>query len=118
ISMTLDVQFMTMIAMALCGIYLGIAQETFRRFTPHWKSNRFLAYFMEITFWLSQVMIIFYILFRVNSGELRMYVFLALLLGVSAYQVFVAAIYKRVLEMIIRIITVVYQFLKRLIQLL
>src|SRR5699024_5483544 len=101
--MTLDVQFMTMAAMTLSGIYLGIAQETFRRFKPHWKPNRFLLYFMEIAFWLFQVALIFYVLFLVNAGELRLYVFLALFLGISMYQVLVASVYKRLLEMIVRI---------------
>lgn len=116
--MTLDVQFMTMITMIICGIYLGIVHETFRRFQPLWKSNRFLLYFMEIAFWLSQVTIIFYVLFLVNAGELRVYVFLALLLGVSAYKVLVASVYKRVLEMIIRFTAAVYHFFERVVHVL
>lgn len=114
--MTLDVQFMTMVTMILCGIYLGIAQETFRRFQPNWKSNRFLLYFMEIAFWLSQVTLIFYVLYLVNAGELRVYVLLALFLGVSAYQVLVAPVYKHVLEIGIRMATAVYRFLKQVVQ--
>ncbi|GGB51192.1 hypothetical protein GCM10011409_30950 [Lentibacillus populi] len=114
--MTLDVQFMTMIVMVISGFYLGIIQETFRRFQPHWKENRFLRYFMEITFWLSQVLLLFYVLFRVNAGELRFYVFLALLLGFAAYQALAAHAYKRLLEYVIRVIAACYHFLEKLIQ--
>lgn len=115
-TLDLDVQFLTMVTMILCGIYLGIVQETFRRFQPHWSSNRFLLYVMEIGFWLSQVILIFYALFLVNAGELRFYVFLALFLGFAAYQALVAPIYKRVLEIIIRAIAAVYRFLERMVQ--
>lgn len=114
--MTLSVQFLTLIAMVSSGFYLGIVQETFRRFTPYWKSSIFLTYLLEITFWLTQTGIIFYVLFRVNAGELRLYVFLACLLGFSMYQVFGKVVYKRILESIIRIATSIIRFLKNLIQ--
>ncbi|MEN1966451.1 spore cortex biosynthesis protein YabQ [Lentibacillus sp. N15] len=114
--MTLDVQFLTMVVMAISGVYLGAALETFHRFQPSWKSNRFLLYFMEIAFWLSQVLLLFYVLFRVNSGELRVYVFLALFLGFSAYKALIAPLYKRLLEIIIRIIVMCYRFLENVIK--
>ncbi|MUK88063.1 spore cortex biosynthesis protein YabQ [Ornithinibacillus sp. L9] len=113
--MTLNVQFLTMIAMVLGGFYLGIALETFRRFARHWKKHTILAYVMEISFWLTQTFILYYILFRVNSGELRVYVFVACLLGFSIYQVVAANIYKRILERLIIIIADIYQFLARVV---
>ncbi|MFC4024114.1 spore cortex biosynthesis protein YabQ [Oceanobacillus longus] len=114
--MTLSVQFLTLIAMVSSGFYLGIIQETFRRFTPYWKNSIFLTYFLEISFWLTQTGIIFYVLFRVNAGELRLYVFLACLLGFSMYQVFAKSIYKIALEWIIQITTAIYRFFKSLFQ--
>ncbi|WP_068675818.1 spore cortex biosynthesis protein YabQ [Oceanobacillus sp. Castelsardo] len=114
--MTLSVQFMTMISMVLSGFYLGIALDTFRRFTPYWKRKIVLTYFMEICFWLTQTVVLFYILFQVNSGEIRFYIFIACLLGFAIYQVFAATIYKKVLEQIIRIITNIYRFCKRIVQ--
>lgn len=101
--------------MVLGGFYLGIAQETFRRFARHWKSRTFLAYFMEVSFWLTQTFILYYILFRVNSGELRVYVFVAGLLGFSIYQVIAANIYKRLLERLIVIGIDIYEFLARVV---
>ncbi|MGY0694535.1 spore cortex biosynthesis protein YabQ [Virgibacillus sp. FSP13] len=116
--MTLNVQFMTMIVMIISGFYLGIIQETFRRFKPHWKDNKFFVYFMEVAFWLSQVLLVFYVLFLVNAGELRFYVFLALFLGFSIYQALAAPLYKWLLEHLIRIIVTCYRFMERLIQIL
>ncbi|MED4473392.1 spore cortex biosynthesis protein YabQ [Oceanobacillus caeni] len=114
--MTISVQFMTMVSMVLSGFYLGIALDTFRRFTPYWKRKVVLAYLMEICFWLTQTAILFYILFLVNSGEIRFYIFIACLLGFAMYQVFAATIYKKILEHIIRIVTNIYLFCKRVVQ--
>ncbi|GAB3054625.1 spore cortex biosynthesis protein YabQ [Virgibacillus ainsalahensis] len=114
--MTLSVQFMTMIAMVLSGFYLGIIQDTFRRFTMYWKQRIIFSYLIEVVFWLTQTAIIFYVLFRVNGGELRLYIFLAGLLGFAMYQVFAAGIYKRILERIILIIAGIYRFCKKVVQ--
>lgn len=107
--MTLDVQFMTMISMILGGLYLGMALETFRRLFHSLKNNRLLTYVMEITFWMIQAMILFYILFRVNGGEIRIYSTIASLLGFAAYQAIVAPGYKRLLELTIKVVISVYQ---------
>ncbi|MFB4168685.1 spore cortex biosynthesis protein YabQ [Virgibacillus sp. JSM 102003] len=116
--MTLSVQFLTMASMVLGGFYLGIINDTYRRFSIHWKQNKIFTYFMEISFWLTQTMLLYYLLFRVNSGELRFYVFIACLLGFSVYQVTTANAYKQLLEHIIRIGLKIYQFIVRLVQVL
>ena len=117
--MTLSIQVLTMVSMIAGGFYLGIALDTFRRFGRHWKSNTLLVYFMEISFWLTQVFILYFILFQVNLGELRVYVFVACLLGYAAYQALAATLYKRLLERIIiitsRIYRMVYNLIKNLI---
>ena len=112
--MSLNVQFLTMIAMVLSGFYLGMALETFRRFSPYWKSNVFLTYFFEITFWLSQTFILFYVLYRVNAGELRVYVFIACLLGFSIYHVIAVNVYKKLLEHIVGIVSRILSLLNNI----
>lgn len=100
--MTLSVQFMTIISMIIGGFYLGIMLDTFRRFTVYWKNNNFLTYFLEIFFWLVQMFILFYILFRMNAGEVRFYIIVACLLGFAMYKALAAPLYKKVLEQVIR----------------
>lgn len=114
--MTLDMQFLTMLVMTLGGFYLGMARDTFRRFSLYWRGKLLTTYFMEICFWLTQTFILFYILFLVNGGELRVYIFLACLLGVSMYQVLVAAFYKNVLEGMIRFGTSVCRLIAKTVQ--
>ncbi|HLR40321.1 MAG TPA: spore cortex biosynthesis protein YabQ [Virgibacillus sp.] len=114
--MTLDTQFLTMIFMVLGGLYLGIAKDTFRRFSPYWKNKWFINYVMEICFWLTQTFLLFYVLFRINGGELRVYVFLACLLGFAMYQALASALYKKVLESIIRVFTAIYRLFAKIVR--
>ncbi|RDW15313.1 spore cortex biosynthesis protein YabQ [Oceanobacillus arenosus] len=116
--MTLSIQFLTMATMVLSGIYLGISQDTFRRFTQYWKNQTLLTYFMEICFWLTQAIILFYVLYRVNAGEIRFYIVMACLLGFSMYQVVAANLYKRLLEHVIRVIAGFYRFCAKVVQVL
>lgn len=113
--MTLNVQFTAMICMVLSGFYLGVALETFRRFSPHWKHRKFLVFFLEICFWLSQTFLLYYVLYRINAGELRVYVFLACLLGFSIYQVTIKTLYKKILEQIIHVILSLYRFCQKIV---
>ncbi|QDP38835.1 spore cortex biosynthesis protein YabQ [Radiobacillus deserti] len=113
--MTLTVQFLTIISMIAGGIYLGMAIETFRRFEDAWKKRTIFSYVIEISFWLLQSLILFYLLFRVNQGELRFYILLALLCGYSAYNALFKSLYQRMLEKIIDSFISVYRFSYRMV---
>lgn len=104
--MTLHTQFITMISMVVSGIYLGLATDTFRRLVHPFKSKVYLKYLFEISYWVTQTMIIFYILYNVNHGELRFYIFLACLLGFSMYMALFQTTYKKLLEFLIKVIKV------------
>lgn len=116
--MTLNVQFFTMVFMIISGFYLGIALETFRRFSSLWRHRPVLVYVLEVSFWLIQTFIIFYILYKVNAGELRVYIFLACCLGFAMYQVLAATLYQAALEHVIRLFIVIGGVIKRLCQVL
>lgn len=112
--MTLSVQFTTMAVMVLSGIYLGLAQDTFRRFSIHWKNRTIISYLLEIGFWLLQTLIVFFFLFLVNSGEIRFYIFLACLLGFSFYQALLKNAYRNVLERVISVLRAILNFFKQI----
>lgn len=109
--MTLHVQFITMLTMIAGGIYLGMARDTYLYFASHWINYRWLNYVMEILFWVSQTLILYTLLFLVNFGELRLYIFLACLLGFATYQALVASLYKRILAKIIRLVVAIFNFI-------
>lgn len=115
--MTLQEQFTTITYMIFAGIYLGMTLETYRRFSPIWKHRKVLVYCLEVCFWLIQTFILFYLLYLANYGELRLYVFIACLLGFSIYKALLAPSYQKILESIIQFIIWIYQLVRKVIQL-
>ncbi len=112
--MTLTVQFYTMVAMVAMGVWLGIAMDTYSRFLHPSKKKSMWLYANDVVFWLLQGLLIFYVLYVVNEGELRLYVFLALLCGYAAYRALLQPLYRSVLERIIIIITGLIHFVRTL----
>lgn len=108
--MTLTTQFLTMISMAAMGSYLGAAIDTYNRFLFRSKRKSWLVFLNDIFFWILQGLIFFYVLFVINQGELRFYIFLAILCGFAAYQSLLKRGYARVLEIIINMIISIYRY--------
>ena len=99
--MTLSTQFMTMLAMIGMGIFFGAALDTYNRFLKRRKRKSWLVFINDVLFWILQSLFIFFVLFRVNQGELRFYIFIALLCGFAGYQSVFKGIYLKWLEMLI-----------------
>ena len=113
--MSLKVQFYSMIAMVGMGAYLGMALDTYHRFLNR-KRKKLLVYFTDILFWIFQGLLIFYVLYSVNEGELRFYILLAILCGFAAYQSLLQKLYKRILEFVIHIILRTINVIVRIVQ--
>ncbi|RHW31814.1 spore cortex biosynthesis protein YabQ [Neobacillus notoginsengisoli] len=100
--MTLTTQFMTMAAMIASGFFFGAMLDTYQRFLNRPKRKSWIAFINDILFWAVQALLIFYVLYLVNKGEIRFYIFIALLCGFAAYQALFKKIYLWMLEKVIR----------------
>ncbi len=116
--MTLSTQFLTMLSMIGMGSLFGVMFDTYQRFLDRPNRKSWIVFFNDLLFWVIQALIIFYILFLVNNGELRFYIFVALLCGFAAYQSLFKGIYLKLLELMIKTVIAIYQFLTRAFQLL
>ncbi|MCM3729301.1 spore cortex biosynthesis protein YabQ [Neobacillus cucumis] len=116
--MTLSTQFLTMLSMIGMGSLFGAMFDTYQRFLNRPKQKAWIVFINDILFWVIQALIIFYTLFIVNSGELRFYIFIALLCGFAAYQALFKGIYLRLLELLIQSVIAIYNFIRKMIQLL
>lgn len=96
--MTLTVQFMSMLSMAAMGVWLGAAIDTYSRFVGKRHSFDSRTALLDLSFWAVQAILIFYILYQVNFGEVRIFVFIALLLGYAMYQALFKSFYNHALE--------------------
>ncbi|OZM55835.1 spore cortex biosynthesis protein YabQ [Lottiidibacillus patelloidae] len=111
--MSLSVQFLTTLAMIAMGVEVGAALDTYKRFIEKQKS--IILFINDFLFWVCQGLLIFLVLLNVNEGELRIFVFLALLCGYAMYQSLFKSIYMRLLERLISITITLYRFLRKLI---
>ncbi|ADI25127.1 spore cortex biosynthesis protein YabQ [Geobacillus sp. G4] len=96
--MNVSIQLYTMLAMIGMGGWLGLAWDTYSRMLKRHERAHWLVFVNDVLFWAVQALIVFYVLLFVNEGELRFYLFLALLCGYAAYQSLLRSFYVRVLE--------------------
>ncbi len=115
--MTLSTQFITMISMVLSGVYVGASYHTFKRLERLWFSSIVWKYLLELTYWLLQAVVLYGILFLINEGILRFYVFLAIICGYAMYKSLFEKPFSRLLDVIFRIFHHIYRFLYRTIEL-
>ncbi|RFU62652.1 spore cortex biosynthesis protein YabQ [Peribacillus glennii] len=116
--MTLSVQFYTLLAMIGMGSYFGAALDTYNRFLKRSKRKSWIVFINDFLFWVVQGLIIFYVLFLVNEGELRLYSFIALFCGFSAYQALMKGLFLRCLEAVIKFILATGNFIAKSFQIL
>ncbi|MGJ7913668.1 spore cortex biosynthesis protein YabQ [Neobacillus sp. LXY-1] len=100
--MTLSTQFLTMISMIGMGSLFGAMFDTYQRFLNRPKRKSWIVFINDLLFWMIQALIIFYALFVVNNGELRFYIFIALICGFAAYQSLLKGTYLQLLELVIK----------------
>ncbi|MFD2617458.1 spore cortex biosynthesis protein YabQ [Terrilactibacillus laevilacticus] len=111
--MTLNEQFATMIAMILTGLWIGVSLTTYHRFMHPNKKWMWTTIPTDIFFWICQGLLIFYVLLKVNEGQIRFYIFLALLLGYVMYKGIFERLYAVILERFIVLVVSVCRFLKK-----
>lgn len=109
--MTLTIQFYTLLAMIGMGSGFGAALDTYSRFLNRSERKRWIVFIHDLLFWIIQGLLIFYVLFLVNEGEFRLYLFLALLCGFSAYQALFKGFYLRFLEFLIILVIKLARFI-------
>ncbi|WP_226671281.1 spore cortex biosynthesis protein YabQ [Metabacillus litoralis] len=107
--MSLTTQFYTMLAMFGMGSWVGAALDTYGRFLKRPLRARWVVFINDLLFWIMQGLILFYLLLLVNEGELRVYIFLAVLCGYAAYQSLLKTIYLRILDQSIKTSISIYR---------
>ncbi|MFB4165044.1 spore cortex biosynthesis protein YabQ [Alteribacillus sp. JSM 102045] len=84
--MSLTIQFQTMFAMVAMGLVVGMSLDFYHRLTVRSVKAFWPRVLWDLLFWLVQALLVFYVLLHVNEGELRIYIFLALMIGFFIYR--------------------------------
>lgn len=92
----------------LNGIIIGILFDVFRILRRTFKTNDIITYLQDLIFWILAGISVLYFIFEFNNGELRMYIFIAIILGLILYMLTFSAY-------IIKINVAILKFLKTII---
>lgn len=71
--------------MLLSGLGMGAVFDSYRILSLELKFPRWWLPFLDLLYWVAAALIVFRVLYAGNNGEVRVYVFLGLLLGVTVY---------------------------------
>ncbi|MDQ0300967.1 spore cortex biosynthesis protein YabQ [Salibacterium salarium] len=96
--MSLTVQFQTLATMVMMGLVVGLNLDFYQRLTVQAIRKLWSRAVSDILFWIVQALLVFYVLLRTNEGELRFYIFFALLAGFLFYRKFGRTSFLSVLE--------------------
>ncbi len=78
-------QWSTIGAMILCGLSMGTAFDVYRIASHRFRVARWLLPGLDVVYWAAATLLVFSLLLDKNHGEVRLYVFLGLGIGVTGY---------------------------------
>ncbi len=90
------------------GIIIGLLFDFFRILRKSFKTKDFITYIEDIIFWILTGFIILYSTFTFNNGEIRLFLFVGIILGILLYMLFISSY---VIKINVSIIT----FIKKLV---
>ena len=71
----------------LDGIIIGLLFDFFRILRKTIKTKDFITYLEDLIFWILAGTIILYSVFTFNNGEIRLYMFIAIMIGIITYMI-------------------------------
>lgn len=92
------------------GIIVGLLFDFFRISRKVFNTNDMVTYIEDILFWILAGAIVLYSVFIFNNGELRLYMFLGILLGAFIYLLFVSSYIIKINIKIINIVKRIFKF--------
>ncbi len=109
----------------LNGLLIGLLFDFFRILRRVFKTKDFFTYLEDILFWILTGFIILSSIFIFNNGELRLFMFLAIIIGAIIYMLFLSSyvikinikifnILKRIMKIIFLPLQSVYQLLHKI----
>lgn len=106
------------------GLIAGFFYDIYRTFRYFSKPSKWVTYIGDLLFWIVLSILFFYVLVRLNWGEIRAYIILGFLLGIFIYNRFfskfiyrvcvkIGIALKRILHKIMRILFRPFKYIKK-----
>lgn len=93
------------------GIIIGLIFDFFRILRRSFKTHDIITYIEDILFWIITGFILLYSVFTFNNGEIRLYMFLAVILGSILYMLIFSSF---IIKVNVKIICLFKNILKKI----
>ncbi|GFZ99635.1 hypothetical protein GCM10008018_52360 [Paenibacillus marchantiophytorum] len=114
--MTLHVQFQTIFMMFLSGIAIGAMFDVFRVLSGKLRLPRWTIPLVDMMYWIVATILVFRLLLYSNEGQVRIFIFLGMGIGVCFYFAFLTNMVVRFTLILIRIIVALYRFIAKTVE--
>lgn len=107
---------------SLTGVVIGVLFDFFRILRRTIKTSNIITYIEDVLFWILTGLLILYNIWYFNNGEIRIYMFLGIIMGVLIYMSTLSniliKIFSKILQVIIKTIELpiktIFSFFKRI----
>lgn len=105
--------------MILCGFAMSLTFDLYRVISNRFRIPRWLLPALDIVFWAAATLGVYKVLLGNNNGEVRLYVFLGLGIGVTGYfglfSTWVTRAFARLLDLGVRLASWIWKMLRLLV---
>lgn len=116
--MNLTVQFVTMGYMFGSGLILGVMYDIYRVALSRIRMPRWMIPILDFLYWIAATIIVFRLLYHSNLGQVRVFVFIAIAIGILFYFALLSRIVCKILQFIANMIVWFVRFVWKLITIL
>lgn len=96
------------------GVLIGLLFDFFRIARKVVNTNDFITYIEDVLFWILAGAIVLYSIFIFNNGELRLFMFLGIILGAFSYMIFISSYVIKINVKIINILIIPFKVIFRI----
>lgn len=93
---------------SLTGVIIGVLFDFFRILRRSIKTPNVITYIEDILFWILTGLLVLYNIWYFNNGEIRIYMFLGIILGILIYMStlsnIIIKIFSKILQTIIKVL--------------
>ena len=97
------------------GLALGVLYDIYRVFARLLRLSRWIIPLIDLIYWLVATVFVFRLLYYSNQGQVRIFIFLALFLGISFYFALISRWIIRLLHWLIKLAKAIYRLIRKLI---
>lgn len=112
--MSLHIQFLTLSLMAASGVLLGVGFDIIGVLTKEFSLRRWATSLMDLGYWLISTFFVFQVLVYANEGQVRLFVFIGLFVGIMIYYLMFSRIVRLIFQWIVALLIRILRIISRI----